>query len=1008
VITPRHTRLVRVDDLHAFRRAIARLVNTSDVVPSVPSVPTVVVPSRSAARQIAHIDIPHDAVTRDELYERFHARLSAPPRRLGSLEREVVAQGAARHAAAAIDDLPFRLRPGLIVEILRFYDHLRRQSQQVKRFEELIVHALGHDEVDDRAAQRMRQQTRFLASTFREYERRVAESGGLDEHALRDRLIAEAAIDPVCHVIVAVPDWIADPNGLFVADFDLLARIPGLARIDVVCTERILASGFHERLHNWLPGIEEIAASALDGFIAADAVKPVLVTPPGGAPDEPWWTLRDREEELVTFARRVLRPDVQPPGPARPELVEGRALRQFTALPPATPGSAISRPGERHAVVFKRPLPYLYIAAEVLPAAGLSFRTFDALPLAVEPGASAVDLALSAAAANFGRESLVALLRSPHFVFVTDGREVMRESMNALDRMLSDSRYLGELTKLESLLTDQDDGGARPALEAAIDAARELAPLIDAQPASHHVRRLLAFWESHLRPESHDDPLAGRERRARSAVRDALSALAGAHEAHDDPEWTIDELALAVRRTIEDHTFDVESSGDGVHLVDDQAARFGDFDDITIVGVVETDWPERPRRNIFYPPAILKSLGWPSEKDRRAAADANFLDLLGSSAQRTVISTFTLDDDALVSRSPQLDDIHRARLSTVAELPFDDAPVFFEEALWADSPAMERLDPAARTWAELRVSRSDPTVGAYHGHVPDWERSTDGVGTQTGWSVSALETYLDCPFKFFAQHVLKLEEEPDDEEVMDPRRQGQLVHEVFERFFAEWQNAGHRAITPENLDTARQLFAQVVDRALEALPEAEAGLERTRLLGSPAAAGLGEAVLRMEAERPTPVVERLLEHRLNGAFTIATATGPRTVTLRGKADRLDLLADGTFRLIDYKLGWPPNRTRALQLPIYSLCAEQRLASHRGRAWTLGEAAYLAFKGPKRVVPLFSAPAERDKVLAEAQQRVADTLDAIDRGEFPPTPDDVYRCETCTFASVCRKDYVGDV
>ncbi len=53
--------------------------------------------------------------------------------------------------------------------------------------------------------------------------------------------------------------------------------------------------------------------------------------------------------------------------------------------------------------------------------------------------------------------------------------------------------------------------------------------------------------------------------------------------------------------------------------------------------------------------------------------------------------------------------------------------------------------------------------------------------------MSALETYIGCPFKFFAQHVLRLEEEPDDEEVMDPRRQGQFVHEVFETFFTEWQ-----------------------------------------------------------------------------------------------------------------------------------------------------------------------------------------------------------------------------
>jgi RecB family exonuclease len=164
----------------------------------------------------------------------------------------------------------------------------------------------------------------------------------------------------------------------------------------------------------------------------------------------------------------------------------------------------------------------------------------------------------------------------------------------------------------------------------------------------------------------------------------------------------------------------------------------------------------------------------------------------------------------------------------------------------------------------------------------------------------------------------------------------------------------------------------------------------------------------MEAERPTPVVERLLEHELRGRFTIATEFGSRPVDLKGKADRVDLLADGTFRLIDYKLGWPPDRGRALQLPIYSVCAEQRLKGHRGKRWALGEAMYLAFKGPKRVVPLFTSANARDEVLAKAQQRLSDTLDAIDRGEFPPTPDDVYRCETCNFASVCRKDYVGDV
>src|SRR5262249_25420818 len=228
---------------------------------------------------------------------------------------------------------------------------------------------------------------------------------------------------------------------------------------------------------------------------------------------------------------------------------------------------------------------------------------------------------------------------------------------------------------------------------------------------------------------------------------------------------------------------------------------------------------------------------------------------------------------------------------------------------------------------ELRETRTPASDPSFHGQAGSPARKT--------WSVSAIETYLNCPFKFFAQHVLRLQEEPDDEEVMDPRRQGDFLHAVFETFFTEWQAAGHRGILPSNLPAARELFTHVVDRMLVAkgLPEGEAALERTRLLGSPAMVGLGEAVFRMEAERSEPVVGRLLEHRFSGSIEIDTDGGRRTVDVRGKADRVDLLADGTFRLIDYKLGWAPDRNLALQLPIYAIAAEQQLRVDE-RAWRL--------------------------------------------------------------------------
>jgi RecB family exonuclease/inactivated superfamily I helicase len=977
VITPRRTRLIRVPDLHVFRNVIVDVASGF-------SRTAVIVPTRGARVELqswlSRCGVGADdaaIVTRDELYEVLHGRLRDAPRRLTAFERDAMAQAAAAEAAGEYPDLPFQIRPGLVAEILRFYDHLRRQAQHAKRFEELIVDAIGDGESDS-GARRMLQQTRFLAAVFAGYERRVRESGAADEHLLRERVIAEPLTRPLEQVVVTVPDWIADPAGLFVADFDMLARMPDVAALDLVATEGVLGSGFHERVHSWWPGLEEIEGTAIAG--TRPRLRPMLVVPDAGNPQQMWFVHRDREEELIAVADR---------------------------LKDATPETL-----DRVAVVFKAPLPYLYLARDAFGEAKISYRTTESLPLATEPTVAALDLVLDAVETRFARVPLVALLRSPHFVFEPQNSQSPQNSFTnsagsavddagtadfaALDRTLSAKRYLGGLARLETLATEEGTAGVAAAVQAALAAARALVPLIDPSPASQHLSRLRAFLTEHFKPSATADGDrarggadvcdGAREQQARDAVLGILTGLITAHRSHHDPEWGIEELAAGVRRWVGEETFAAPANG-GLHLIDDQAARYNEFEDVSIVGLVENEWPERPRRNIFYPPALLKALGWPSEKDRRAASDARFLDLIASATSRVALSTFTLEDEALVTRSLQLDEVHRAMLSTLST------------AEVVSAAASQDLQSAG-AWSELRAHRLPPEDPRFHGSIGPF----DG----RAWSVSALETYLSCPFKFYAQHVLRLEEEPEDEEVMDPRRQGEFVHGVFETFFREWSEAGHGAITAANLEGARAVFRTVVEAALLRLNEGEAGLERTRLLGSPAAAGLGEAVFRMEAERDVPVVERLLEHRLTGDLRIATAEGERVVTIRGKVDRIDLLADGTFRLIDYKLGWPPDRGRALQLPIYGLWAQQNFAGRHGRTWTLGEAAYLAFKGPRRVVPLFSKPDQRDEVLASAQQRLADAIDAIAGGSFPPSPTDVFLCESCSFAAVCRKDYVGDV
>ena len=445
MITPRRTRLIRVPDLRTFRRVICLLCNapspstapesaqsdesgaaavSASSEASSASAPgtelrLVVVPSRGAATTLARTLATHGVTgrvpilaTRDELYDALHQRLLEPPRRLTPLERDAMAQAAASEAAKDAADLPFKVRPGLVTEILRFYDQLRRQSQSVKRFEELMTQALGGGELDDRGAERLLRQTRFLVQTFRGYEARTAQSGAVDEHGLRELLLADVSATPLEHVIVTVPDWIADPAGLFVADFDLLNRLPNLASIDIVSTEAALDSGFHERLDRWWPDIDQV--SARDLFTLEPAVRPTLVCPLPTADASPlFYTRRDREEELIAVGRRLA-----------------------ADLPAAL---------DRVAIVYKQPLPYLYLADETLGAAGIPVVVSDALPLAAEPSVAALDLVLDAIESDFAREPLIALVRSPHFTWAS---APSRASISAFDRFLSDARFLGGADRL--------------------------------------------------------------------------------------------------------------------------------------------------------------------------------------------------------------------------------------------------------------------------------------------------------------------------------------------------------------------------------------------------------------------------------------------------------------------------------------------------------------------------------------------------------------------------------
>ena len=527
----------------------------------------------------------------------------------------------------------------------------------------------------------------------------------------------------------------------------------------------------------------------------------------------------------------------------------------------------------------------------------------------------------SSSTSNFTREPVVALLGSPHFSFEIDGTPIRRSDVAALNRALSDEGYFGGVENLRAFERWK-------AAQAAVAAAGELRALAEKARPSVQLDALLAFLDAHDRIPTIGDPLRERHLRARRAVLSAIHGLRRAHQYLDDSPIELSSVAAMIRRWIEGQTFAPRAGHAGVQLLDAQAARYGEFDEVFLVGLVEGEWPQRSSKSIFYPASLLEPA-----RLARLARDA------GRRARRISGS-----DGAGAAAGAPVDVRARKRLDHRSERVSRRC-----RSAWVSHGTCRRLEPTAacsctkrsrairssRRRLKAKHRRGSPCERRDRKPRPDRFHGTAASYKPAAYSVSSLERYLQCPFQFFSERVLRLEEDPEDEATLNPKELGIFVHEVFQKFFEEWNRQGHLGITPENLPQARAMFSEVIEPLLATLPEDEAAVQRTRLLGSAADEGLAEAVFQVEAEWETPVVERLLEHSLNGEFEIRSETETRRVALRGKADRIDLLQDHTFRIIDYKLSRAPDRKLALQLPVYTVCTMQHLRADPRRGLGAG-------------------------------------------------------------------------
>ena len=330
----------------------------------------------------------------------------------------------------------------------------------------------------------------------------------------------------------------------------------------------------------------------------------------------------------------------------------------------------------------------------------------------------------------------------------------------------------------------------------------------------------------------------------------------------------------------------------------------------------------------------------------------------------------------------------RDQLATLARAAWQYAlrtPVI--DILWRASDGGENLMPSAFV-QELLLQKPalspDPRVPralqAHPGHMPQPKGTALPV---TRLSASAYEDLRRCPYRFFALRQLKLQESDELDTELGKRDFGNWLHALLRHF--------QEALAQSPASEAAIRLA-MIDAAAERASQ-ELGLSHSEFL--PFAASWP----RVRAA----YLKWLADHEDSGASFVQAEAWKEMplggLTLAGRIDRIDRLADGAALVIDYKTearGKTSDRIRSAsedtQLAFYAaLLHDDTLA---GLYLNIGELEATRAYRQTQIVEL------RDQLLMGIQ----DDMQRITDGAPMPALGEGTACDFCAARGLCRKDF----
>ena len=628
--------------------------------------------------------------------------------------------------------------------------------------------------------------------------------------------------------------------------------------------------------------------------------------------------------------------------------------------------AALGRSFREMGVVLRSREPYGALIETALARFGIPARSYFLDPLASHPAVSFMAGVVRAMLGGWDYVALGELLRQPvsgvgataegdRFDFdlreKMPGRglpdEVRPDLLGRFQKIavwrrerLQPAQWAERLTALGELVVQPPVpkmAGRRPAPLAVDDLEPSGAGLRPASDSSD--RDQVAAWRSTAAAGARFDEVVA-----------AAAEFAGSDAVLLEDFWRRVETALAVETLqVDDRRRDV------VHIMDVYEARQWELPVVFVCGLLERVFPKYHGENPVLGDAARRRLGLPTSED--AQAEEKFLfDLAATRATEQVVLSY-----------PRFDEKGEETL-----------PSFFLKGEKGGAVAT-RVRPKPK-----REVQSPPP-----GPIEDAVLLRDIAKQRRTLSATGIESFLQCPFQFFARHTLRLRERPKaPRDRLDVLLQGSIIH----RALAE-------------LIQTPLLGAALLDQVFEE-ECARKRVPRTYRT---------EAV-RLELLRHFEMF--LEDHQVELGWKVQTEQEfklPLTpeLTIRGRIDRLETGPGGEALVIDYKYsGQVADKVEQneagelVQGGLYLLAAERVFRLEPTGMLYCGVKKKVAWEGwhaipALREVGEFSKPTRMRELAENAARSARETHAAILGGDVAVHPANRKKCDWCDYRDICR-------